>query len=94
MGDYLYDASGNAVEFVQDRFIYRLDGTPIGQLSGSTVYDLTGQHVGELQDDIVVDTGLRRGNLGAVSPPHPGARGSPGNRGARGCADAFLRLTP
>lgn len=80
---YLYDSSGNAVGFWKNKYVYALNGTPIGQISGTHVHKLSGSYVGELHKDMIVNMHL--GNLGNIgNPGNPGSPGSPGNPGNRG----------
>ena len=68
---------------ISTRYIYKLNGTPIGQLKDTHVHRLSGEYVGELYKDMVVDKHL--GNLGNIgNPGNPGSPGSPGNPGSRG----------
>ena len=66
------------------RYIYKLDGKPIGQLNRTHVHRQSGEYVGELHQDMIVDKHL--GNLGSI--------GNPGNRGAvsYGYPDVFHKL--
>jgi hypothetical protein len=84
------------VGFWEDKYVYALNGTPIGQLDGEHVHKLKGPYVGELYKDMVVDKHI--GNLGNIvhpgNPGNPGHPGHPGNRGAvnYGYPDVFEKL--
>lgn len=82
--NYIYNESGQAIGYVQGRYIHSMRGAAVGQIVNHThVHKLTGAYVGELDNDMIVDKHL--GNLGNVgNPGNPGNAGNPGNPGNRG----------
>ncbi|WP_298210392.1 4-fold beta flower protein [Ferrimicrobium sp.] len=83
MTNYIYNERGEAIAYIQGRYIHSMHGQAIGQIvDGTHVHKLTGAYVGELHKDMVVDKHL--GNLGNVgNPGNPGNTGNPGNPGNR-----------
>ncbi len=91
MTKYIYTSNGNAVAYIQGRYIHSIRGNAIGQIVGEThVHKLSGSYVGELHKDMIVDK--RLGNLGNVgNPGNPGNTGNPGNPGNRGSVNYGYR---
>jgi hypothetical protein len=87
MIQYIYDARGAAVAYVQGRYIHSMRGQAVGQIvNGTHVHKISGQYIGELYRDMVVDRHLgNRGNVG--NPGNPGNAGNPGNPGNRGAVN-------
>lgn len=87
MINYIYNSAGDAVAYVQGRYVHSMRGDAVGQVvSGTHVHRLSGEYVGELHRDMIVDKHL--GNLGNVgNPGNPGNAGNPGNPGNRGSLD-------
>ena len=97
MSDFIYDAKGNGVGFIEDEFIHSLSGQPIGQVRDTHIYKISGEYIGELHDNMVVDMHL--GTLESIGhsiePGYPLYRGIPKNRGAveTEFTDVFYLLT-
>jgi len=95
MPQFIYNASGQTVGFIHDRYIHDMDGNAVGQLNGTHVYKLSGEYVAELYQDMIVDTYANYGNIGnAGNPGSLGAARHPGNRGIidYGYPDASAKL--
>ena len=90
----LYNAAGAAVGFRRHRWIYVLDGDPIGMTKGNHVFKLSGKYVGELVDDMVVDAGIEFPDTsGPGAPQNPGNISNPKSRDSRaGVNEVFERL--
>lgn len=88
MFQYIYNSSGQEVDFRNGKFIHNMRGLAIGQINGGThVHKLSGAYVGELDHEMVVNKHL--GNFGNIGNP-----GNPGNRGSsnHGYPDVFSKL--
>lgn len=83
---YIYNASGEAVAFIQGNDVHALTSNAIGQVHGTHAYKHSGRCVGELDHDMIVDKII--GNLGSIgSSGNPGSAGSPGNPENRGATN-------